>query len=71
VVVVQGVRIWSGFTASEDGALREVTNLCGLTLGDQVGVTEDLGGAAAGADRQEVAHKPQHLRLVSGHGSLR
>jgi hypothetical protein len=66
-VVIGGFRMWSGYCpASEDGALREVTQLCGLTLGHQGGVKEDLGRAFAGA----AAHKPvrdrQGLRLVSG-----
>ena len=71
-MIIRRVRLWSGFDPTSEGwALREITNLCGLTLGDQGGVEEDLGGPATGPDSEQVADRRQNLRLVSGHGSLR
>lgn len=64
--------MWSGYDPAAEGwALREITNLCGLSLGDQGCVEEDLGGAATCPHAEKVSDHRHHLRLVSGHGALR
>lgn len=70
-MIVGGVRLWLGYDpASEDGALREVTDLCGLTLGHLGGVEDDLGGPEASAEGHKPVRDRQHLRVVSSHRSL-
>lgn len=71
MIVCRGVRLWSGYAASEDGALREVRNLCGLTLGDHGCVEEDLGGTAMSAEAEQPVRNRHGLKLVSGHRSGR
>jgi hypothetical protein len=69
-MVVRGVRMFSGYGPDPEGwGLWEITEFCGLTLGG--GVPEDLSGPAPGSDREQVSDKPQHIRLVVSHRSLR
>lgn len=66
-MIIGGVRLFSGFDpASEGWALREITSLCGLTLGE--GVEEDLAGPEPRPACVEPVRDRQHLRLISSHG---
>lgn len=68
-MVIGGCRMWLGFDPEADGwALREITSLCGLTLGE--GVEEDLAGPEPRPACVEPVRDRQHLKLVS-HGSPR
>lgn len=64
-MIVGGVRMWSGFDPTAEGwALKEVTDLCGLSLGECV--AGDLLGSEDAAGAQQAVDQRQHLRLVHG-----
>ena len=67
--VIGGVQMFSGLDPAPDAwGLREITSLCGLTLGE--GVDEDLAGSEPRPAGEKPVRDCQHLRLIS-HGSLR
>lgn len=66
-MIVRGVQMFSGLGGADSSALQEVTDLCGLRLGLQGGVEQNLEGAAMGAATIKPAGNRDHLRLVSGH----
>lgn len=69
-MIVRGVGMFSGLEEGPDSwALREVVNLCGLTLGGCV--EEDLYGPPTGAQTGQSSSSSHGLRLVVSHGSLR
>lgn len=69
VVVLRGVRMFSGLRTEEGGErpLREVTRLCGLSLGgyDLLEFREDLRRS-----QRQPAKKVQHLRVATFLGQL-
>lgn len=73
-MVVRGVEMFSGLADLErDGSgwspLRQITDLCGLTLGG--GVDEHLESPAFGSEAAQPARGRNHLKLVSGAGHAR
>lgn len=71
MVFVVGVQMFSGLDPAADGwALREVTDLCGLTLGHLGGVEDDPAGPEASPEGHKPVRDRQHLRVVSSHRSL-
>lgn len=65
-MIVGGVQIFSGLDPTSEGwALREITSLCGLSLGGEGGVEEDRGDPEPTPGGVEAVRGRDHLRVVS------